>query len=411
MKELIRKAKELAVQIKSFVDSREDGAALTEDEAKQLETWDTQLKEYKRLIDAGKDAGEVIDFADAPAGGGVKHVSPSDAHGVKRLSDLLPGWDEYKGFTGISGTIDTKTIFDGTAADDAVPDYGPMALMPKETLLVRSIFGSGSTGTDTAKYLKQTLRTNAADFVTATGAYPESAFEFTWQTDTLAKVGHSLPVSDDTLADRGQMASILDGEMTYGVAYKIDRALIMADGSGEDPEGLLHRTGVQVFDKNDTGFELGETDPVNAAEKVTLFDIARRLIEKATQGSAVGFVPDFIGLTPQLATAMDLSKDGVGRYLEYNRDGRVWRLPVVESPAFYDDVAGEHHIVVGPGKLGAQVLTRRATNVEVGYVNDQFVKDCKTIKASERFIFKVPYPVAFADWSITDADLGVAVTS
>lgn len=407
MKELLKKAKALGVEVKEFI-AEHEGKTLTAEELTWLSEKSEELDALDAQVKAAQLADGMISLADQPAGE-VKHVGRDTS--VKRLSDLLPGWDEYKTFAPIGGTVDTKTLFNAAAADAAVPEYGPMAVMPKETLLVRSVFGAGQTVTDTAKYLKQVLRTNAADFVSPTGAYPESAFEYEWQTDTLSKVGHSLPVSDDTLADRGQMAAILDGEMVYGVAYKIDRALIQADGSGETCEGLLHRTGVQAFSNADTGWVLGAADPITDGQTVSLYDIARKLIKAASSGSAIGFVPDFIGMDDDLALAMDLAKDGVGRYLEYNKDGKVWRVPVVVSPAFTVTETAEgvttvtHHMVTGPGKTCAQVLTRRATNVEVGYVDSQFVEDCKTIKASERFIFKVPYPVAFADWSIDDADL------
>lgn len=400
---LILKAKELAAEIKRIVDDNE-GQQVVGEKATKVTDLQTELNETITLIDGVKLADSVIEFADAPAGGHVKHLTPEGEQMHRKLSDLLPGWDEYKTFAPVAGSFDTKTLFDGTPAADAVPDYGPMALMPKEELLARSLFGSGTTGSDTAKYLKQTLRTNAADFVSPTGEYPESAFTFEWQTDTVAKIGHMIPVSEDTLADRGQMASILDGEMTYGVAYKIDRALFQANES--DFKGLLNRTGVQAFTSSDSGYQLGVADGVNSAgQETTYFDIIRRLAFAASNGTAVGFKPDACCIDPTIAQYIDLVKDTTGRYLMYVQNGQIWRLNVVETRAL--TVSTTHHIVVGAFKLGAQVLSRRGTNVEVGYVNDQFIHDTKTIKASERLLMKVPYPVAFADWSITDAELAV----
>lgn len=408
MSKLLLKAKEIASEIKKLAEVK-DGEQITGETATKVTDLQTELAATMALVEGVKVAEGVIEFADAPAGDDVKHLTPTEQR-FKKLSDLLPDWDEFKGFTPVSGEFDTKTLFVGDAVAGAtVPDYGPMALMPKEMLSVRSIFGSGATGSDTAKYLKQVLRTNATDFVSQTGAYPESAFGFEWQTDNVVKLGHSLPVSDDTLADRGQMAAILDGEMTYGVAYKIDRALITGSGDGDEIEGILNRENVQVFDSGDSGFELGADDAANASQHLTVFDIVRHMITKATHGSAVGFVPDFVGLDGTIAEMLDLVKDSTGRYLMYAADGRIWRLPIVESPAF--TAATTHHVLVGPGKVGAQVLSRRGTNVEVGYVNAQFLNDTKTIKASERLLFKVPYPVAFVDWSVADAEIAALVSA
>lgn len=389
---LVKRAKELATEIKTLA-AKYEGKAIEGDDATKFGELNVELKAIAAQLEGAKLADGVIAFADAPAGDGVKHVAASGevAH---KLSDLLPDWDEYKGLPseGVSGEI--KTMFDATAADTAVPQYLPQADMRRETLRVRDIFGSGTTETDVAKYLKQTLRTDGADFVGVNGPYPESAFKWEWQTDNVVKVGHTLPVADDTLADRGQFSATLDGEMTYGVDLKVDRALLQGDGTGDQVLGLFNR-GIQVH--------------TPGADEKNIYDIIRKMVTKASWGSAVGFVPDFVGMDPTIAEALDLQKDATGRYLQYAVDGKVWRLPVVESPAFsvaaHDAVPLTHHITVGAGKVGGQVLSRRGTNVEVGYVNDQFVKDSRTIKASQRLLMRVPYPVAFVDCALTDAAL------
>jgi HK97 family phage major capsid protein len=69
--------------------------------------------------------------------------------------------------------------------------------------------------------------------------------------------------------------------------------------------------------------------------------------------------PDGIILNPIDSASIELLKNANGNYL-YLNDGRIWRLPVVESPSM-----PQGEFLVGAFRQAAQIFDRQEATVEV----------------------------------------------
>ena len=99
-------------------------------------------------------------------------------------------------------------------------------------------------------------------------------------------------------------------------------------------------------------------------------------------------------LNPKDWAVIELLKDTQGRYLIGNPQGTLsptlWGVDVVTTQAMTED-----KFLAGAFKMGAQVFDRWDARVEVGYVNDDFIRNLVTILAEERLALAVYRPQAF----------------
>jgi HK97 family phage major capsid protein len=81
-----------------------------------------------------------------------------------------------------------------------------------------------------------------------------------------------------------------------------------------------------------------------------------------------------------------------------NGVSRIWGATVVETVGV-EDFAGnateERVVIVGDGRRGATLYDREQSSVSVGWINDQFIRNQRTILAEGRWAFGIPRPLAF----------------
>ena len=229
-------------------------------------------------------------------------------------------------------------------------------------------------------FLRRKAKTNAAgQWKTADGAKGESAYEWEEATAPLTWIAHSTPIAKTQASDWGQLDAIIRSEMMLGLAQAKGIAAI----SGANAAGI---TGVA----NTVGIQ---THTTKAGDNV--YDSIRRMATKVYLVS--GFVPTHVVMSPQVKEELDLLKGEDGHYLTINVGGQVWGLEIVLDTGLtaFEAAVGTHNSAIVYASVGATWYTKEQDNVEIGLVNDQFIKNAYTLLAEGRNAMAVRFPDAF----------------
>jgi HK97 family phage major capsid protein len=250
--------------------------------------------------------------------------------------------------------------------------------LPQRRLTVRDLLSQGRMDGNTLEYVKETGFTNNAAPVAEGAAKPESDLKFDLVSTSAKVIAHWMKASRQVLDDVAQLRSIIDQRLLYGLAYVEETQLLNGDGTGQNLNGIITQATAYAAPFDPAGTETG-------IDFIRLAMLQAALAEYPATG---------IVMHPSDWARMELLKDGDGRYLIGNPQGTIaptlWGLPVVATQAISID-----KFLVGAFRLGAQVFDRWDARVELGYVNDDFIKNLVTVLAEERLALAVYRPEAF----------------
>lgn len=225
--------------------------------------------------------------------------------------------------TGASGT-QTATSTSGGALvfSDPKPIVDASYARP---LTLRDIITMGSTVSDTVEYVRVTgVTNNAAPTAEATatgdstGAKPESGMALLRVTEPVKTVAHWQPATNRALADAGQLRTLIDTFLRYGLDEELEDQIITGSGVGENFTGVLNLAGTtaQAFD----------TDILTTTRK------GRTKVRVTGRANPSAYV-----MHPNDWQAVDLLQDNEARYYyggpAQTGQPRIWGLPVIESEA------------------------------------------------------------------------------
>ncbi|MET3925557.1 phage major capsid protein [Devosia sp. 2618] len=274
------------------------------------------------------------------------------------------------------------TDANGSAGDLIVPQRQPEIIMPGlRTMSMRDLITPGSTNSNAIQYVKETGFTNNAGTVSETSGAtkPQSEIKFDLVTAAVSTIAHWVLATKQILDDVPQLMSYIDGRLRYGLAFVEDNQILNGSGTGTDLNGIYTQA---------TAF----VPPTTIAGPVTKIDVIRLAM---LQAFLAELPPTGVVMHPTDWATIELVKDTTGRHIIGNpQDGtapRLWRLPVVETPAMTAD-----KYLVGAFKLGAQLFDREEATVEISTEDsDNFRKNLVTIRAEERAALAVYRPEAF----------------
>ncbi|MFI2577704.1 phage major capsid protein [Streptomyces rochei] len=272
----------------------------------------------------------------------------------------------------------------------------------KRPLNLLDIITKGNTTSDAIEYVRVTsITNNAAPVPEATssaaptapggagalvnnagGGYkPESGLALAKISTTVKTIAHWLPATKRALADAGQVRTLIDEFLRYGLAEELEDQVMNGDGTGENFEGINTVSGTQS--------QAYDTDILTTLRK------AKTKVRTVGRSRATAYV-----MNPADWEKVDLLQDNEARYYFGGpaREGQptVWGLPVVESEA----------VVEGAPWVGAwnkAVLWRReqATITATDSHADFFIRNLVAILGEERDGFGVLQPNAFVEIDIT----------
>lgn len=325
--------------------------------------------EQERVKSLGELIGEAKsyqDYAGRGSPGGIDLSFPD-----LLLSDMLVKGEEF-------ATLRAKTLMTTSAgyAPESVrlPGFVEATSRPIQLLDIIPMFPTTQAA---IKFMEETTRTHAAAETAEGGAYAESAFAFTERTSSVAKITDSVPVTDEQLEDVAMMQGYINSRLTFGVRQRLDRQVLIGDGSSPNLRGLKNVSGIQTQAKG--------ADPVPDAFFKAMTKI--RVTGRAVPTHHVMHPTDWQGVR-LLRTA-----DGIYIWGSPAESGpeRLWGLPVVQNDA---DSAGT-------GYTGSfqpawcSLFERRGVEVAVGYVGSQFTEGKRTVRADARAAMVWMRPAAF----------------
>lgn len=226
-------------------------------------------------------------------------------------------------------------------------------------------------------FMEETTRTHAAAETAEAAAYQESTFVFTERNTPVRKITDSLPVTDEQLDDVPMMSGYVSSRLIFGVRQRLDRQALLGDGSSPNLRGLANVAGIQTQARG--------ADPVVD----TFF---KAMVKIRVTGRSIP-THHLIHPTDWQGIRLQRTADGVYIWGAPSESGpeRLWGLSVVQIDA------GS----AGTGYTGAfDVSTvalheRKGVDVAVGYVNDDFGKGKRTVRADMRAALAWYRPAAF----------------
>lgn len=226
-------------------------------------------------------------------------------------------------------------------------------------------------------FMEETTRTQAAAELAEGGTYAEDAFVFTRRTSAVRKIGSQIPATDEQLADIGVMRSLLDNRLRFGLQARLDQQIMVGDGIAPNVQGVFTVSGIQTQAK-------GADSTANAIFKaMTLVRITGRAI------------PDLITMHGTDWQNVRLAQNAQGDY-QFGPPTIVgadtmWGLPVAQTEALSAGSA-----VVGAFSTYSQLYYKKGVEVQVGFINTQFIEGKVTLRADLRAAFVIYRGAAFA---------------
>ena len=272
------------------------------------------------------------------------------------------------------------TDTDGAAGDLVQTTRLPGVLaLPQRRMTVRDLITPGNMDGNALEYVKETGFTNNAGMVAEGAKKPESSMKFDLVSTTAKVIAHYMKASRQILSDASQLASLIDGRLRYGLAFKEEQQLLNGDGTGQNLLGIIPQA---------TAFAA----PFDPAGTETNIDNIRLAF---LQAELAEFPSSGVVMNPIDWTRIELLKDTTGRYIIGNPQGIIgaslWNRPVVTTQAIAVD-----KFLAGAFNLGAQLYDRWQARVEVATENeDDFTRNLVTILAEERLALAVYRPEAF----------------
>ncbi|MGD1219996.1 phage major capsid protein [Streptomyces krungchingensis] len=279
-----------------------------------------------------------------------------------------------------AGTVTTTTQ---PQQNTRVPGIIPQN--PDFPLLIANLLDRQTSDGTTLEYMRDTsgpqTTWNKAAVVAEGGDKPKSGpFTFDLITTTLKTVAHWVPITRQTSDDNSQLMGYINGRLTYGLDFKLDREILTGNGTTE-MQGILTTPGIGTYQPGS-----GSTD----AKLIT--------VRKAkTQGELALYPPDAIVMNPLDWQDIELDTDANGQFrvittvTDSGAPMRIWGLTVVTSVAMTAGTA-----LLGGFRMGATLWERQGVTILMTDSHaDYFTANTLVILAERRANVAVHTPQAF----------------
>lgn len=280
------------------------------------------------------------------------------------------------------------TIGSGVVRVERDPEAVRAATAETDNLTIRDLVNVSETDSAVIDYTVIDSQTRAAAPTAANAAKPESTTVLSNASVPVRTIAVWMPATEQQIMDVPQLENIIDVELAYDLAKVEEEQLMWGRGTGENLLGIMKTPGVPA----------GRTVVGD-----TLLDKIRRAITDVRVNGKVS--PNGIAVHPLDWEEIVLLKGTDARYVwavvSDENGERLWSLRVVETIATTDvldavNTTKQRVVLVGDFRRGATLWDRLKTQIVIGWINDDFIKNRNVIRAEERIAFGVKRPKAFS---------------
>lgn len=208
---------------------------------------------------------------------------------------------------------------------------------------------------------------------------PQSTLNFQPAQAPVRTIAHWEAAHRNIIQDVPQLQATINNELLYGLALVEDFQILFGDGTGENLLGVMNTPGIQVYTP-------GGTEPK-----------ADSLRKAQTLAIIANYPPTGYVVHPNDWEDIELDKGTTNDHyrivtnIAVGAESRVWRLPVIETPAMT-----EGNFLTGAFGTGAQLYDRQQANVRIAEQHaDFFVRNAIVVLVEERLALATKRPESF----------------
>jgi hypothetical protein len=249
--------------------------------------------------------------------------------------------------------------------------FGP----PAQRTTIRSLLNVVNTSAPSIEYVRESGFASGAAVVAEGALKPESVLDLTVQTAPVVTVATWVLASKQILSDMTQLTNYIDQRLRLAITIAEELQLLGGTGIAPNLLGLLVAGTPYV-------------SPFTYATPTKL-DVLRLACAQLQDSD---FTPNGIVLHPNDMAAISLLKSTEGTYLaEPSSIGvpTLWGLPVVVTRSMPANT-----FMVADFMMAATLFDREATVLELGYANDDFLRNLVRLRVEERISLAIQMPTA-----------------
>lgn len=311
--------------------------------------------------------------------GGIIALTEAQVKGLRAVTEQMKS---NRGFETKDLPVFGELVIAPQRVDRFVQDTRP------QDLTLRDILTVTPTTSNLIQYVAELSYTPGAAIQSEgvstadTAAKGEADIEYELRDAPIRTIADTIPVSEQQLADAPALINRINTRLMHGVKQKEEQLMGYGSGSGLEFAGF--------FDSDSD--VAAATTPSGSP---TLLDKIRAAVTDVKKSR---YSPNFVWINPTDWETIELLKGSDGQYVwAVIRDllgPRVWGLRVVEGTGTQKAGASTTNILVGDS-MGAVLYDRQQANIAIGWVDDQFTKNLRTIRAEERMTLTIDMPAAF----------------
>jgi HK97 family phage major capsid protein len=393
-------------------------ASLTDEQRSEVRTLIDEAKELRSDLNSALEAESFLDEHRSARNTSRGRASEEDQlagreenrdddgeEETRSVGEFITDSEEYRTWSrgnragALEFEVETRTLFTTTTLPSSYLQAQRLPGIQRDSDTygsLRDVLLVGSTNAESLIYFREDVFTNNAAPVLeatattgSTGLKPESAISFDEETAGMHTIAHWIPITKQTEWAAPEMRSYIDGRLLDGLQLAEDEQLLLGDGSSPNMTGLLETSDIQELDNS---YFTGEPTQ-NASTDAEPFDRlarAKRMIADVGRARA-----NFIVINPEDDEFFQTVMDANGHYYA----GGPFNAGTAQTIWGLRKVVNEHmpqgQALVGDGRQ-AQIWDRMTARISVGLVNDQFIRNMKTVLAEKRVGLAVYRPKAFA---------------
>ena len=373
------------------LDSRIETLQAQVDDAKEDEALMQRLKSYGPPSDEDEGDREVESGAKSLGEHFVKAVGGEGLERIKSVSRAVVAAPEWRPAKAAGDTHNTPAVLAPwlTTLDRTI-------VRAFRRPVVSDLFGSGTlgSGSNAVTYLVEGAVEGAFGTVGAGGKKPQFHIgDPDERTDALKKIAGFIKFTDEMAEDADFWVSEINARGLYLLALAEEAQLMQGDGSGNNVDGLLNRSGIQ------------EETSAGAVDNPDALFRAMSSVQQAT-----GLTADALVINPTDYQGLRLNKDGNGQYFgggyfagQYGNGDIEWQPPVWGLRTVVSAAVDPGTAVVGAFGTAATVYRKGGVRVESTNSHaEDFTSNLITTRIEERVALAVRIPSAFVKVALSD---------